>query len=228
MDAPNLIIALFVYGTLEAVFRIGVLVYFVGWKYASWKLASPHISMLVSPGYWLARNCKRINPSEFKRVALRARLIANYNLWNLLLSAIVFAAVVATEHQGYAPFGITVAVIAWRSISRSFEIAIAFGNDITTPHSASRLSNGARMKLALRSYLEIFLYSAALYSVSSAKLEGLSQSMLASLYVGTLTNVPYVAERLPIPHFVFLQVFATLSLIVLSIAGYLGKVKRSR
>ncbi|MEJ8847004.1 hypothetical protein [Variovorax rhizosphaerae] len=228
MDALNLIIALVLYGILEAVLRIGVFAYFAGWKHVSWKLASPHISMLVSPSYWLARNCKLINPPGFKRVALRARLIANYNLWNLLLSTIIFVAVAATEHEGYGPFGISVALIVWRSISRSFEIAIAFGIDITTSRNASKLPNEARMKLALRSYLEIFLFSAALYSVTSLKSENISVSVLASLYVSTLTNVSYAADKLQIANLFFLQVFATLSLIVLSIAGYLGRVKRSR
>jgi hypothetical protein len=84
------------------------------------------------------------------------------------------------------------------------------------------------MKLAIRSYLEIFLFSAALYAVLSPSLQGISQSILASLYVGTLTNVPFVADKLCVPHIVFLQIFATLSLVLLSIAGYLGKVKRGK
>ena len=228
MDTQNLLIALLFYSLLEGIFRISVLAHFVGWRYASWRLASPHMSMFISPGYWLAKNCKKVDPPGLRRIALRARLIANYNIWNLLLSVIVFAAVLATDIQGYVPYRITVALIFWRAVSRSFEIAIAFGNDITESLNASRLSNGARMKLALRSYFEIFFFSAALYAVSSDKLAGLYQSMLASLYVGTLTNVPYAAERLPFPHLVFLQVFATLSLIVLSIAGYLGKIKRTK
>jgi hypothetical protein len=132
MDTQNLLVALILYGMLEAIFRIGVLVHLAGWRYASWKIATPHISMFLSPGYWLARNCKRLNPTRKKGIFLQARLIANYNLWNLLLSALVFVGVVAMQHQGYTPFGITIALIAWRSISRSFEIAIAFGNDITT------------------------------------------------------------------------------------------------
>jgi hypothetical protein len=226
MDVQNLIIAFFLYGLMEAVFRISVLLYFTGWKFMTWKLAAPDISMFVSPGYWLARNCKHFSPPKFKRVALRARLIVNYNLWNLLISSVVFVAVIATRHQGYAPLGIIVALIVWRSISRSAEIAIAFGNDIITSQSASKLTNRARMILAFRSYLEIFIFSAALYSVSSVKFEGFSQSILASLYVGTLTSVSSIADHLTIPHLVFLQVFATLSLVLLSIAGYLGKVKR--
>lgn len=143
------------------------------------------------------------------------------------MSAFVLIAVVVAQSEGYVILGITTSLVAWLAISRSFEIAIAFGSDITTSHSASRLQNASRVKLAVRSYFEIFLYSAALYAVLAPKFEGLSQSVLASLYVGTLTNVPHVADALPVPHLVFLQVFATLSLVLLSIAGYLGRVKRS-
>ncbi len=228
METQTLLLGLFLYGMLEAVFRIGVLAHLVGSRWISWKVVTPRISMLVSPGYWLAHNCKLVHPPNLKRVAVRARLIANYNLWNLLLSALVFVFVVVTQQQGYFLFEITRALVVWRSVSRSFEIAIAFGRDITTPKSSSMLTNGARMKLALRSYLEIFIYSAALYFVASPCFQDLGHSLLASLYVGTLTNVSHVSEMLPFPFLVFLQVFATLSLVVLSIAGYLGKVKRSK
>ena len=225
MDARNFLFALPLYAILEAILRIGVLISFVGWKNASWKVATPHLSMFVSPGYWLARNCKRLKPDKFNGLALRARLISNYNLWNLLLSGISFVAIIIAQHQGFTLLGISVSLITWRAISRSFEIAVAFGGDIMTPKNTSRLPNEARMKLAIRSFFEIFLYSAALYSASAPKLEGFSQSLLASLYVGTLTNVQYAADLLPLPHLVFLQVFATQSLLVLSIAGYLGRVK---
>ena len=217
----------FVYMALEAVVRIGLLRYISGPRYITWKLASPHLLMLVSPGYWLAMNCKSNSPKISGRIALRARLISNYNLWNLVLSILIFVVVISTQREGYILFNISIAVITWRFISRSFEIAIAFGDDITTPLSASKLSNASRMKLAIRSYIEIFFFSAAYYSAASCELEGFGESTLASLYVGTLTNVGFVAEKLQIHHMVFFQVFSTLSLVLLSIAGYLGKVKRS-
>jgi hypothetical protein len=184
--------------------------------------------MFFSPGYWLAMNCKRNSPRKLGCIALRARLISNYNVWNLLLSGLLLVAVTAVQREGFCFLNITIYFIAWRFISRSIEIALAFGNDITTSISASKLPNTARIKLAFKSYLEIFLFSAAYYSVSSSVLEGFRCSLMASLYVGTLTNVSWVADKLPIPHFVFLQVFATLSLVLLSIAGYLGKVKRGK
>ena len=221
MNTQNLLLAFLIYAALEAAFRVSVLVALAGWPCARWKVATPHLSMLVSPGYWLAKNCKGVVPRR-----LRARLIANYNLWNVLISALVFVGVVAAQNEGYVLLGITISLVLWRATSRSFEIAIAFSNDITTSRNSSRLRNASRMKLAIRSYFEIFLYSAALYSASAAKFEELSQTLLASLYVGTLTNVAFVAEALPIAHLAFLQVFATLSLVVLSIAGYLGRVKR--
>lgn len=226
MDAQNLFLAFLLYSVFEAIFRIGVLVCFAGCRYASWKLLSPRLSMIFSPGYWLAKNCKEMGTRR-----LRARLITNYNLWNLFLSVLAFVAVITVQKQGFVLLDITVAILAWRLISRSFEITIAFGSDITTSESLSRLTNKTRMKLAIRSYVEIFFFSAAFYSAASPCLEGLSESMLASLYVGTMTNVDRVAESLTnsniYPHFVFLQVFATLSLVLLSIAGYLGNIKKS-
>lgn len=232
MDAQNLLLAYPLYCVFEAIFRIGVLVCFAGCRYASWKLLSPHLSMIFSPGYWLAKNCKQKSPQRLGRIALRARLITNYNHWNFYLSIVVFALVIAAQLHGFVLLDITVALLAWRLISRSFEITIAFGNDITTSESLSRLTNKTRMKLAIRSYVEIFFFSAAFYSAASPYLEGLSESMLASLYVGTMTNVDRVAESLTnsniYPHFVFLQVFATLSLVVLSIAGYLGNIKQRK
>jgi hypothetical protein len=184
--------------------------------------------MIFSPGYWLAKNCKEKSPHRLGRIALRARLISNYNLWNLFFSFLAFVLVVAAQEQGFVLLKITVALLAWRLISRSFEIAIAFGKDIATSESRSGLSNAARMKLAIRSYVEIFFFSAAFYTADSTCFVGLTDSILASLYVGTMTNVHDVAESLTYPHFVFLQVFATLSLVVLSIAGYLGNIKQRK
>ena len=54
---------------------------------------------------------------------------------------------------------------------------------------------------------------------------GLSKSMRSSLYVGTMTNVPDVANSHTYPHIVFLQVFSTLGLMVLSIAGYIVEIQ---
>lgn len=214
-----------IYTALEAIFRIGVLRYLAGPRYIGWKLVSPHLLMFFSPGYWLAKNCKSNSPRKIGRFALRARLISNYNLWNFLLSLLIFVIVIAIQREGYSLLNVAIAVITWRFISRSIEITIAFGQDITTSVSKSKLSNPARMKLAINSYFEIFLFSSAYYSISSCNLEGLSQSSLGSLYVGTLTNVAFVADNLEIPHMVFFQIFSTLSLVLLSIAGYIGKVK---
>lgn len=220
MDAQNLFLAFFLYALFEAVFRIGVLVCFAGCRYASCRLVSPRLSMIFSPGYWLAKNCKEMGHAE-----LRAQLITNYNHWNLCLSIVIFVLVIVAQWHGYVLLDITVALLAWRLISRSVEIAVAFGKDITSSENLSGLSNTARMELAFFSYVEIFFFSAAFYTADSACFEGLSESILASLYVGTLTNVPEVAKSLTYAHFAFFQVFATLSLVVLSIAGYIGNIK---
>lgn len=218
--------AFFLYAALELFVRGAVLVFFTGLKYTSWKLLAPHIWMILSPGYWIARNCKVACVVDADSKALRARLIQNFNLWNLVISGVLLLVVLAIRSDGYRVHDLAAAFVAWRFVSRSLEIAVAFASDITTATRHSTLDNGDRMKLALRSYLEIFIYSASFYACFSAKWGGVSQSLLDSLYVGTLTNVSGVAQSLELlPHWVFVQVFATLSLVVLSIAGYLGKVK---
>ncbi len=216
-----------IYTALELFLRGSVLVYFTRLKYASWKLVTPHILMIVTPGYWIARNCKLSCEADSDSPELRTKLISNFNLWNLVVSGGILLIVLTARSEGYYLLDIVTSVVAWRFVSRSFEIAIAFGKDITTSSRKSTLDNGDRMGLALRSYLEIFVYSAAFYACFSSKWTGVGQPFLDSLYVGTLTNVSEVAKSLDLsPHWVFIQVFATLSLIILSIAGYLGGVKK--
>ncbi len=226
MSPHNFIIAFFIYAAFEVLVRVSVLAYVTTIHAVSWKLLTPSIWLLFSPGYWIARNCKTFSPPNLSPKKLRAQLISNFNLWNLVISVLFLLVVLSIRSEGYRLIELATSMVAWRFISRSFEIAIAFTKDITTPARRSSLDNADRMKLAMRSYLEIFVYSAAFYACFCKSFSGVGQPVLDALYVGTLTNVAEVAKSLVVePHWVFLQVFATLSLVVLSIAGYLGKVK---
>ena len=225
MNPHNLVLAYFIYVAFEVLMHVSVLGCLTR-RAASWKLLIPKVSMLISPGYWIALNCKSFSPPNSSSKELRAQLISNFNLWNLIISGLLLLVVLSIRSEGYHVIDLATSVVAWRFISRSFEICIAFAKDITTPTRRSSLDNADRMKLAIRSYFEIFVYSAAFYSCVGKSFSGVGQPLLDALYVGTLTNVADVAKSLLVePHWVFLQVFATLSLVVLSIAGYLGKVK---
>lgn len=228
MSLQSFVIGFFIYSVIEVFLRVGVLIYFTGVSGASWKGLTPHISMFFSPGYWISRNCKKYGPRHARPDKLRAQLILNFNLWNLVVSGIFLIFVITVRREGASLDELVVSVVAWRFISRNFEISIAFVKDITTPVRKSCLDNFHRMKLALRSYLEIFIYSAAFYGCITKCYVGAGKIFLDSLYVGTLTNVSEVAKSLVDPYWVFLQVFATLSLIILSLAGYIGKVKTTK
>jgi len=228
MSPHNLVLAYFIYAAFEVLVRVSVLGHLTTRRAASWKLLTPTVSMFISPGYWIARNCKTFGPPHSSPKELRAQLLSNFNLWNLIISGMFLLVVLSIRSEGYRLLDLATSVVAWRFISRSFEIGIAFAKDITTPSRRSSLDNTDRMKLAMRSYFEIFVYSAAFYACVGKSFSGVGQPLLDALYVGTLTNVADVAKSLLVePHWVFLQVFATLSLVVLSIAGYLGKVKSS-
>ena len=116
MQIIDFFLGFILYTICEAIFRIRALIYFAGTQYATWKLVSPHPFMFFSPGYWLAMNCKRNSPSKLGRIALRARLISTYNVWNLLLSGLLLVAVTAIQREGFALLNITIAFISWRYI----------------------------------------------------------------------------------------------------------------
>lgn len=214
------------YAAFEVAFRGGVLFYFSGKRYISWDLLNIRISMILSPGYWVAENCKISCSNDPEKELLLTKLIKNFNIINLLFSIALLIFVLAIRLEGFLIHEFLTAIVGWRYISRSVEIAVAFGRDIATPIRRTNLDNSDRMVLALRSYFEIFIYSAAFYTCVIKIWSGIGTPLLDTLYVGTFTNVSGVADSLnTFPHWVFVQVFATLSLVLLSIAGYLGKVK---
>lgn len=187
----------------------------------------PQLITLISPGYWVASLCKKACDAHQDSKQKRSGLIKGQNAGNILISLILLLLVIFIRHEGYLPHYLLSVVVLWRYVSRCFEIAIAFAKDITTSESKSSLGNHERMKLAIISYLEIYIFSAAFYACYGKK-EWLidTQSITDSLYVGTLTNVAEVARNLSVPeYFVFIQIMAIFSLVLLSIAGYLGSVK---
>ena len=120
----------------------------------------------------------------------------------------------------------------YRFISRSLEITFAFSFDSFNENdNKSGLNKLERISLAIHSYLEIYVYSASFYVTiihNSAGFSLILKSLLASLSVGTLTNIGYIQNEILLPSelsqlLVFFQVFATLSLVVLSLAMYVSR-----
>lgn len=125
-------------------------------------------------------------------------------------------------------FSLILLVAIVRFVSRSFEITYAFGRDVLQDSvTTTRLTKYERIKLALISYIEIFSYSAAAYLLLPT-VAGPADAITLSLNVGTLTNVGYAFSKPDAPlivNIVFIQVFTTLSLVVLSLASYLSREK---
>lgn len=207
--------------------------------------------IILSPGLLASENCKKLIEKDFSlergRKERLAKFIKTSNCWNIIFSLFLLFTCIALSfleiQANNSLFELFKGFVMWRYISRSFEIAIAFSQDILTSESKSSLDNHARMKLAIRSYFEIFIYSAAFYSAFSCDMPTIFEPVLTSLFVGTLTNVSggidllvqccifsYDSEFwiLLLRCSVYIQVFATLSLIFFGFAGYLSRVKTNK
>lgn len=218
-------------------FSVPLIDYYFNWQ---------SIYILLSPGLLASENCKELIKENFRRKPVRKKKLAEFiktsNCWNIILSFILLCITIALQ-ANYLLEELFKAFVMWRYISRSFEIAIAFSRDILTSKSRSSLDNHARMKLAITSYFEIFIYSAAFYSAFSCDMQTIFEPILTSLFVGTLTNVSGGIGSLVqccifsydsvfwmslLKSSVYIQVFATLSLIFFGFAGYLGRVKSDK
>lgn len=191
-------------------------------------------TLLFSPGYWLAR-CRKNWIDSFpahRRLHARRRFVVASNRYNLYLSAAICVIVLLTEHD-VAPGHVVQliwALVTVRYFSRTFEIAFAFGLDvISRSQNKSGLSKYTRMQLAFHSYVELFLLSASVYYVHEIVC-GQAKALTLALSVGTLTNIGYAfpAEHGPLANLVFLQVLATLSLVLLSLASYISRERKTK
>ncbi|MDX9990186.1 hypothetical protein [Thiothrix unzii] len=185
------------------------------------------IVILISPGYWLARYYKdKIKSKKDNLPCHLKKFIKVNNKINLCLSLNLFAILSLLFYLNAIAF--FQSLIIWRFISRSFEIICAFSNDVINGHEQqkSSLTKFDRVKLALLSYVEIFFYSACFYLVTVKDIEPI-KAFLISLGVGTFTNVNsdlFKCNEI-LALFTYIQVFTTLSLVVLSLAIYVSRPK---
>ncbi|MCX4146900.1 MULTISPECIES: hypothetical protein [Paraburkholderia] len=187
-------------------------------------------AIIVSPGFWLSRclaNRTRPLPKP-QSTSARRILITKSNLLNLVVSALIasISLLAMLSTRGALAWSLIADLAALRYISRTTEIAYAFGRDVLTPtENKSGLDKHARLGLALRSYCELFLLAIPVYLLCFPKYATPLKALTLSLCVGTLTNVGY---GLPEDHgfrslLIFPQVIATLSLVLLSLASYISR-----
>lgn len=195
-----------------------------------WRKGQEH-ALFVSPDYWWAFRFKSRIADKVdlacRAEVLKAYVIAN-NTFNVRFSGVlvVLCLVTALLDRSSSLFQLLSAIAVVRMLSRSYEIAYAFGRDVLQQEpSATGLKKNERVRLALLSYFEIFLYSAAAYTCLPTVGHALDAITLA-LNVGTLTNVGYAFAAKDVTfvvNLVFVQVITTLSLVVLSLASYLSR-----
>lgn len=195
-----------------------------------WQLGNEH-ALILSPDYWWAFRFKsRIKgrvPNANIKETLKSYVEIN-NKFNLFFSILLAIACLVLYHQSPSSLlsQTLFALAVIRLFSRSYEIAYAFGCDVFQKHESSTgLKKHERIRLALFSYLEIFFYSAAAYT-SLPALNFASEAVTLALSVGTLTNVGYAFSEIGtsfLTNIVFVQIFATLSLVVLSLSAYLSR-----
>lgn len=122
--------------------------------------------------------------------------------------------------------GIIVPFILLRALSRSYEILIAFSNDIINEKKkSSTLSSSDRLKLAINSFVEIIVnYSIAYYlmsytpgiSIDTLIFFSISSSLSKGIGISTLTNVGDLTLVST------MQLLSSMSLIYFGLAGYIG------
>jgi hypothetical protein len=191
----------------------------------------------ISIGYFI----KDYYKGNSKNV-VRGIFIETCNFWNLIVSFVllIISLVVAFAKPDYLIY--LVGFNFWRFYSRNSEIILAFGFDVLNKKptkTGDYFDKFNRLKLAVVSYFEIYLYSASFYvSLPISNCESISlglKSMLMSFAIGSLTNVAYAQDILSkhdccfdfssdwLQLLPFFQVIATLSLIVLSLTIYISR-----
>lgn len=185
-------------------------------------------AITLSPDlFWSTHFKARIERHHFDSEKILKHFVQDNNVMNFWLSVIILFVVfslaaprVPDINQGLAAF------VIMRMISRSIEIAYAFGRDVLDGKSNSTgLEPLERIRLAVVSYAEIFFYSAAAYVFIFQA--DLWHAIYLSLSIGTLTNI---ASAFPKSHCIqpyhllcFFQVLTTMSLILLSLTSYLSR-----
>lgn len=194
----------------------------------TWNRGMELIVVLLSPDIWLAFRFKNIIKSE--NVENHPKHLTHYvkknNLCNLWISTFIATLTLTTHNllpnSTAAQFLIYISII--RLISRSVELIYAFSKDaIQEKRPSTSLNKYDRIKLALKSYAEIYIYSAPAYLIFDGY--DALKAISLTLNVGTLTNVGQAFNPSPGPevHLIFVQVFTTLCLAILSLASYISR-----
>jgi len=190
-----------------------------------WRAGKEHW-LFVSPGYWFARYYKNkiVMLCSDAEVEVRKFYLKSMNIWNLWLTVAMSIGYLLLMHFQVDFAEVFSGFIAFRFMSRMFEVPYAFISDVLSDENRSNLTKYERIKLASSSYVELFFLSAPIYLIFDLVCDSVS-AFSVSLSVGTLTNVGFlVRDGASIySNVAFVQVFATMSLVIFSLAMYLSR-----
>ena len=163
------------------------------------------------------------NSSIHSKKNNKAILVAKYNNLNLFTSVIIFFALPFILSESSVNYLLW--IVMFRFASRLIEISYAFLKDVLYEKgSTTKLDKFMRIRLALKSYVEVFFLSAAMYTFWPNSLAPYSyNTLIQSFGVGTFTNISPVLTGTPLDFLVYIQVFSALSLIVMSLAVYISR-----
>lgn len=179
---------------------------------------------LYSPDYLSASVFKDLSASRYCKTVF----VKCWNTINLGISIffLLFALVVVR----YGELTVSMFFLIYiRYFSRCFEISIAFAKDIFHKKIKQNtfLKKSDRVNLAGKSYIELYVLAATVYTVliPDAK-NNPFEAVVQSLNIGTLTNISGAQSIIGNYNIViFVQVFSTMTLVVLSLAAYLNRDK---
>lgn len=162
----------------------------------------------------------------------KTKFIVNNNMANILFSILIAAIVYLTPRTWMSScIPICMLFVVFRTLSRSFEITIAFGQDAIDKKPSSLLKASERLMLAFTSLVECILnyavtyYLVGCYSIKSiCKWQAFVHSFQSALFIDTDLLVKSLKSTYPeaLPMLQITQVITCMTLVIIAFAIYLS------
>lgn len=197
----------------------------------------------LSPDYSISLYYKNRLKKEVKynQADKIKQILTRFNYTNLLYTMLVFILFYFYYFfiiKGRTSFEYTTGnvflnmFILYRTIARSMEITYAFYNDVKSSKKNSTLKSNQRIQLAVNSYIELILLFSMAYQITGAfSYDTLKDNIIRSFGIMTFTDIDltyynylgkYIPIGLGIRILMILQIISSITLVVFSIAKYIG------
>lgn len=208
-------------------------------EYSKVKVEKKYFWIIISPGYFFSNYFKKKiqyrDRSFNKRLQKNSKAIflKSANNKNLVASSVIFFIVsiigllkneIECELFDFI-VQIALSFVLTRTFSRSIEIIYAFTNDVINidTSNSSSLNKYDRIKLALNSYVENIINFSAVYYLLQKEYMNIQGAFFSSIGRSTISNLTLEHEDVLLSFIAYGQVITTLTLVVLSLAIYVGR-----